>query len=87
MTVIVDDTARDESVSQTREVLNEEDKSFDVRQREAQKQRKRKKKKSDKTLVASSFPDLYKLTGETLGEGRNPPPSDWMLSKSWPTPG
>ena len=69
MTVIADDPASDESVSQTQEVLNAGGKSFEDRQREAQKQRKRKKKKSDKTLVASSFSDLYKLTGETLGEG------------------
>ena len=43
--------------------------SFEVRQKEAQKRRKKKKKKSDRTLVASSFADLYKVTGETLGEG------------------
>merc|ERR1712240_1004415 len=42
--------------------------SFEARQKEAQKRRK-KKKKTDRTLVASSFADLYKLTGETLGEG------------------
>merc|ERR1711872_853473 len=42
--------------------------SFEDRQKEAQKRRK-KKKKTDRTLVASSFADLYKLTGETLGEG------------------
>jgi len=52
------------------ESLNKEEKSFEVRQREAQTQRKRKKKKkSEKTIVASSFSDIYKLTGETLGEG------------------
>jgi MAP kinase interacting serine/threonine kinase len=46
------------------------EKTFEVRQREAQKQRKRrKKKKSEQTMVASNFSDLYKLTGETLGEG------------------
>jgi len=44
------------------------DESFEARQKEAQKRRK-KKKKTDRTLVASSFADLYKLTGETLGEG------------------
>jgi len=44
------------------------EKSFDDRQKEAQKRRK-KKKKTDRTLVASTFSDLYKLTGETLGEG------------------
>merc|ERR1712117_399611 len=42
--------------------------SFEARQKEAQKRRK-KKKKTDRTLVASTFADLYKLTGETLGEG------------------
>merc|ERR1711971_870355 len=42
--------------------------SFEARQAEAQKRRK-KKKKTDRTLVASTFADLYKLTGETLGEG------------------
>ena len=51
MTVIADDPASDESVSQTQEVLNAGGKSFEDRQREAQKQRKRRKKKSDKTLV------------------------------------
>merc|ERR1711971_1473759 len=30
---------------------------------------RKKKKKTDRTLVASTFADLYKLTGETLGEG------------------
>jgi len=37
-------------------------------QEEAKKRRK-KKKKSERTLVASSFDDLYKMTGEVLGEG------------------
>jgi len=36
---------------------------------EEAKKRRKKKKKSERTLVASSFADLYKLTGETLGEG------------------
>jgi len=45
-----------------------EEESFEVRQKEAQKRRK-KKKKSERTLVASSFSDLYKVTGESLGEG------------------
>ena len=69
MTVIADDPESEKSASQSQEVLNAEGNSFDVRQKEAQKQRKRRKKKSEKTLLASSFPDLYKLTGETLGEG------------------
>merc|ERR1711910_104596 len=34
-----------------------------------QLKRRKKKKKTDRTLVASTFADLYKLTGETLGEG------------------
>merc|ERR1712130_368167 len=42
--------------------------SFEARQKEAQKRRK-KMGKTDRTLVASTFADLYKLTGETLGEG------------------
>jgi len=42
--------------------------TFSVRQREAQMRRK-KKRKTERTLVASTFADLYKLTGETLGEG------------------
>merc|ERR1712226_747509 len=50
---------------ETQELVND---SFEARQKEAQKRRK-KKKKTDRTLVASSFVDLYKLTGETLGEG------------------
>ena len=45
-----------------------EHKSFESRKKEAQVQR-RKKKKTDRTLVASSFDDLYKLPGEILGEG------------------
>ena len=40
--------------------------SVEVRKVEAKK--KRKKKKSN-TLVATTFRDLYTLTGETLGEG------------------
>merc|ERR1712226_828396 len=36
---------------------------------EAKLRRKKKKKRSERTLVASTFSDLYKLTGETLGEG------------------
>jgi len=39
-----------------------------VRQKEAQL-RRTKKRKTERTLVASNFADLYKLTGETLGEG------------------
>ena len=50
---------------ETQELVSD---SFEARQKEAQKRRK-KKKKTDRTLVASSFVDLYKLTGETLGEG------------------
>ena len=42
--------------------------SFEARRKEAQVKR-RKKKKTDRTLVASSFTDLYALTGEVLGEG------------------
>jgi len=42
--------------------------SFEVRRKEAQI-RRRRKKKTDRTLVASSFTDLYRLTGEVLGEG------------------
>lgn len=42
--------------------------SFEVRKKEAQI-RRRRKKKTDRTLVASSFSDLYRLTGEVLGEG------------------
>jgi len=42
--------------------------TFEIRKKEAQVKR-RKKKKTDRTLVSSSFDDLYKLTGETLGEG------------------
>lgn len=46
--------------------MGEEKSSLDTRKVEAKK--KRKKKKSN-TLVATSFLDLYTLTGETLGEG------------------
>jgi len=42
--------------------------SFEVRKKEAQV-RRRRKKKTDRTLVATSFTDLYTLTGEILGEG------------------
>ena len=42
--------------------------SFEVRRKEAQV-RRRRKKKTDRTLVATSFSDLYTLTGEVLGEG------------------
>jgi len=31
--------------------------------------KRRRKKKKQRTLIASTFSDLYKLTGETLGEG------------------
>ena len=40
MTVIADDTASDATVSRTQEVLNELGKSFEDRQREAQKEEK-----------------------------------------------
>merc|ERR1712126_192730 len=66
-------TSRD-NLTMTIKICDEEkeemmtEKSFEDRQKEAQKRRK-KKKKTDRTLVASSFADLYKLTGETLGEG------------------
>ena len=42
--------------------------SFEVRRKEAQI-RRRRKKKTERTLVAASFTDLYRLTGEVLGEG------------------
>merc|ERR1712131_487523 len=42
--------------------------SFEVRKKEAQV-RRRRKKKTDRTLVATTFSDLYTLTGEILGEG------------------
>ena len=42
--------------------------SFEKRKKEAQA-RRRRRKKTEKTLVAQSFSDLYKLTGEVLGEG------------------
>lgn len=45
-----------------------DDSGFAMRQKEAQKRRK-KKKKTDRTLVATNFVDIYKLTGECLGEG------------------
>jgi len=48
--------------------IKEENQSFEARKKEAQA-RRRKKKKTDRTLVASTFDNLYKLTGETLGEG------------------
>merc|ERR1719431_2467213 len=32
-------------------------------------QKRKKKKRSQKISVGTTFPDLYKLTGETLGEG------------------
>ena len=59
-----------EIITQRVEVGDEakEDKTFITRQKEAPKRRK-KKKKSDRTLVATTFEDRYKLTGETLGEG------------------
>jgi len=41
--------------------------SIDLRKVEVQK--KRRKKKKSNTLVATTFQDLYTLTGETLGEG------------------
>jgi len=43
------------------------EKSIDLRKAEGQK--KRRKKKKSNTLVATTFQDLYTLTGETLGEG------------------
>jgi len=43
------------------------EKSIDLRKVEGQK--KRRKKKKSNTLVATTFQDLYTLTGETLGEG------------------
>lgn len=58
MTIDISDMEKENIVEET----------FESRQKEAQKRRK-KKKKTDRTLVASSFEDLYKLTGETLGEG------------------
>jgi MAP kinase interacting serine/threonine kinase len=63
----------EEFLTMTIKICDEEkqefvEESFETRQKEAQKRRK-KKKKSDRTLVASNFVDLYKLTGETLGEG------------------
>jgi len=58
----------EEMVVEDRVQAAEEEKSFAFRQKEAQKRRK-KKKKTDRTLVATNFADLYKLTGETLGEG------------------
>ena len=39
--------------------------SFEVRRKEAQI-RRRRKKKTERTLVAASFTDLYRLTGEVL---------------------
>ena len=42
--------------------------SFEARRKEAQV-RRRRKKKTERTLVATSFTDLYQLTGEVLGEG------------------
>eukprot|EP00092_Neocalanus_flemingeri_P003996 GFUD01004302.1.p1 GENE.GFUD01004302.1~~GFUD01004302.1.p1 ORF type:complete len:251 (+),score=70.61 GFUD01004302.1:94-846(+) len=49
-------------------IISEEKASFEIRKNEAQV-RRRKKKKTDRTIVASSFDDLYKLPGEVLGEG------------------
>merc|ERR1711962_1477316 len=59
MTIKISDEEKEEMMTE---------KSFEDRQKEAQKRRK-KKKKTERTLVASTFADLYKLTGETLGEG------------------
>jgi len=53
----VDDSASDSSCSKE---------SF---MRETPPQIRRKKKKSKKPLMGATFVDLYKLTGETLGEG------------------
>jgi len=64
---IVADSTTESKETKTAMIVSEE-KSFEVRKKEAQV-RRRKKKKTDRTLVASSFDDLYKLTGETLGEG------------------
>jgi len=69
MTIITGDTLFGDSVVHGDDIVNALEMSFEVRKKEAQKQRKRKKKKSEKTIVASNFADLYKLTGETLGEG------------------
>merc|ERR1719422_1533280 len=35
----------------------------------SQMRRRKKKKRSTKPLMGATFSDLYKLTGETLGEG------------------
>ena len=53
---------------ETIELRIESKASCEKRKKEAQA-RRRRKKKTEKTLVASSFYDLYKLTGEVLGEG------------------
>ncbi|MCL4137713.1 UNVERIFIED_CONTAM: hypothetical protein GTU68_053898, partial [Idotea baltica] len=40
-----------------------------ARQEAKEKRRRRKKKRSGSTLVAGCFSDLYRLTGEVLGQG------------------
>ena len=70
MTLTCSQTMEVTSENKTAENIKLESRaSFEARRKEAQVNRRRKKKKTDRTLVASSFTDLYTLTGEVLGEG------------------
>jgi len=54
-----------ESITETSQNSTE---TFQQRKAEA-KSRRRKKKKTDSSVVASTFQDLYQMTGEILGQG------------------
>merc|ERR1719186_1767312 len=58
--MILDESSSDSSYSESNSILSNLAKIS---------QMKRKKKKSKKPLMGATFNDLYKLTGETLGEG------------------
>merc|ERR1719186_507744 len=58
--MILDESSSDSSYSESNSILSNLAKIS---------QMKRKKKKSKKPLMGATFNDLYKMTGETLGEG------------------
>merc|ERR550519_2207306 len=62
------ETAMNLGNDQTNVIKVESRASFEIRRKEAQI-RRRRKKKTERTLVAASFTDLYRLTGDVLGEG------------------
>lgn len=62
----------DAASAQTNEVmsvLRDTTNSDDLAKRKEEARRKRRKKKTATSLVSSCFQDLYRLTGEVLGEG------------------